>query len=79
MFEGCLEVVWRVSRRCLKGFWRVPDWCLLDIKRVTGGYKEGVWKMAKMAKSLGDQNLLGAKIFVYIKFVGPKTFGSIWN
>ena len=48
MFVGCLEVVWRVSRRCLKGFWRVSDWCLLGIKRVSGGHKEGVWKMSKM-------------------------------
>ena len=25
------------------------------------------------------QNLCGPEIFVYLKFVGPKTFGSIWN
>ena len=24
-------------------------------------------------------NLFGAKIFVSLKFVGPKTLGSIWN
>ena len=39
----------------------VSDWCLLGIKRVSGGYKESVWKMAKMAKSLWAQNILGAK------------------
>ena len=74
-----LEGIWRLLGGCLEGSWKVSDWCLLGIKRVSGGYKEGVWRMSKMAKCLWDQNLLGAKIFVHLKFVGPKTFGSIMN
>ena len=69
MSGGYLEGVWRLLRGCLEGSWKVSDWCLLGIKRVSGGYKEGVWRMSKMFKSLWAQNLLGAKIFVYLKFV----------
>ena len=46
----------------------------MGIKRVSGGYKEGVWKMAKMAKSLWARNLCLHKmcwtqnIWVHLEF-----------
>ena len=67
LFEGLLGSVWKMFIKFLevKGFlevaWRkVCGWCLPGIKRVSGGYKEGVWKMLKT--------------FLKLKFLDPDFF-----
>ena len=52
LFEGLLGSVWKMFikflevKGCLEVAWRkVCGWCLPGIKRVSGGYKEDVWRM----------------------------------
>ena len=49
VFEGCLEVVWKVSIRYLKGVWRLLGGCLESILKVFGrSIKSGLIKLGQV-------------------------------
>ena len=59
-----------MSGRCLQGVGKVSDWCLLGIKRVSGGYKEG------LDGCLGQKIFLDQDLFLDPNFFLPNFFLS---
>ena len=66
--KGFLEVAWR----------KVCGWCLPGIKRVSGGYKEGVWRgCLECVISFGTKFFWDQNFFQSPSTQAPSPGGSI--